>query len=98
MYARLLYSLILVTYYNNIHKETLENDSSLNPVSEVLKEIGSAMTAVHSICEAANDAFSTFFMAAFTSDQAWDLGLRKFYFYYLGVMQFKLKFYIVIHI
>ena len=61
-------------------------------------KIGGSMTAVHSICEAANDAFRGKFMAALTSDQAWDLGLRKFYFYYLGVMQFKLKFYIVIHI
>ena len=84
MYARLLYSLILVTYYNIIHKETLKNDSILNPVSEVLEEIGIAMTAVHSICEAANDAFSRFFMAAFTIDSAWDLGLRKFYFYLSG--------------
>ena len=56
------------------------NDSSLNPVSEVLREIYYSSIAVHSICEAANDAFSRFFMAAFTSDPVWDLGLRKFYF------------------
>ena len=62
----------------------MAKDSSLDPISEVLKEIGGCMTAVHSICKAANDAFSKFFMAALTSDPAWDLGLRKFYFYSSG--------------
>ena len=81
MYARLLYSLILVTYYNSIPQDILKNNSSLDLVSEVLEEILDCMTAVQSICEAANDAFSRFFMAAFTSDPAWDLGLRKFYFF-----------------
>ena len=42
------------------------------------------MTAVQSICEAANHAFGEFFMAALTSDPAWDLGLRKFYSYSSG--------------
>ena len=81
MYARLLYSLILVTYYNNIHQDNLENDSSLNPIREVMEEIVGCMTAVHSICKAANDAFSGLFMAALTSDPAWNLGLSKFYLY-----------------
>ena len=81
LYARLLYSLILVTYYSNIPQDSVENNSSLDPINEVLNEIGGCMTAVYSICEAANDALSRLFMAALTSDPAWDLGLRKFYFY-----------------
>ena len=86
MYARLLYSLILVTYYNNIPQDILENYSSLNPVSEVLEEICGSMTAVQSICKAANHAFGEVFMAALTSDPAWKLGLRKFFVNFL-VMQ-----------
>ena len=81
MYARLLYSLILVTYYNNIPQDILENESSLDPVSEVLEEILGCMTAIESICKAANVAFSRFFMAALKSDPAWNLGLSKFYLY-----------------
>ena len=77
LYARFLYSLILVIYYNNVSQDFLENNSSLDPVSEVLEEIFGCMTAVHSIFEAANDAFSKFFMVALTSDSDWNLGLRK---------------------
>ena len=78
MYTRLLYSLIHVTYNNNIPQDILENKSSLDPVSEVLMKIGGSMTAVHSICEAANDAFGGKFMAALTSDPDWNLELSKF--------------------
>ena len=60
----------------------MENNSSLDPISEVLNEIGCCMTAVHSICEAANHAFGEFFMAALTSDPAWNLGLRKLILYF----------------
>ena len=77
MFARLLYSLILVTYYNKIPQNILGNNSNLDPISEVLKEIVGCMTAVNSICEAANHAFSGFFMAALTSDLDWNLGLSK---------------------
>ena len=82
LYARLLYSLTLLTYYNNIPQEILENNSSLNPVIEVLEEVFGCITAVHSICEAVNHAFSKFFMAALTSDPAWNLELRKFEFFF----------------
>ena len=81
LYARLLHSLILVTYYNNTPQDALGNTSNLDPVSEVLKEMGGLMTDVHSICKAANDAFNGFFMAALTSKSAWNLGLRKLLFY-----------------
>jgi hypothetical protein len=77
LFARFLYSLILVIYYNNVSQDFLENNSSLDPVSEVLEEIFGCMTAVHSICKAANDAFNGLFMAALTSDPSWNLGLRK---------------------
>ena len=82
LYARLLFCLTLVTYYNNIPQDILENDSSLNPVSEVLEELYGSMTAIESICKAANVAFSKFFMAALTSDPAWNLGLRKLILYF----------------
>ena len=78
LYVRLLYSLILVTYYNIISLDSVAKDSSLDQISEVLKEIGGSMTAIESICKAANAAFSKFFMAALTSDPGWNLELRKF--------------------
>ena len=82
LYARLLYSLTLVTYYNNIPQDILENESSLDPVSEFLKELDDSMASIESICKAANVAFSRFFMAALTSDTAWNLGLRKLILYF----------------
>ena len=76
LYARLLYSLILVNYFNNIPQDMMEKN--LNPVSEVLEEIDGCMRAVHSICKAAADAFSGFFVADLTSDPTLNLALRKF--------------------
>ena len=87
LYARLLYSLTLVTYYNNISQDILENDSRLHPVHEVLKELDDCMTSIESICKAANDAFNKLFMAALTSDPDWNLGLRKSIFIHLLVIQ-----------
>ena len=49
VYSRFLYSLILVTYYNSIPQDILENDSDLDPVSEVLEEIIGLMIDVNSI-------------------------------------------------
>ena len=57
LYARFLYSLILMTYYNSIPQDILKNTSNLDPVSEVLEELVDSMSAIHSICEAANDVF-----------------------------------------
>ena len=93
--TRFLYSLILVAYYNNSSQHILENTSNLDPVSEVLEEISRCLTAVHSICKAANEAFSEFFMAALTSNPAWDLALSKFYFYSSMSDVCNVNFYIV---
>ena len=82
MYTRFLYTLILVTYYNNIC-DILGIPINLDIVSEVLEEISLSITAVCSICEAANDAFNGFFMAALISDPAWKLGLRKLDFFFI---------------
>ena len=81
MYARFLYSFILVAYYINIPQDILENDSDLDLVSEVLQKIGGSLTAVYGICEAANNAFNGFFMGALRSDPEMNLALSKFDFY-----------------
>ena len=50
LYARFLYSYTLITYYNSIPQDILEDP--VDPVTDVLEEISSCVTAVHSICEA----------------------------------------------
>ena len=70
-----------MTYYSSITQDSVENASSLDLVSEVLEEIAGSLIAVHSICEAANNAFSGLFMAVLTSDPNWNLGLCKHNFY-----------------
>ena len=44
-----------------------------------MEEIHACELAVAEICKAANDALSGLFMAALTSDPAWNLGFSKFY-------------------
>ena len=78
LYARLLYSLILVNYYNNIPQDMASN---LDPVSEILEELYGCIRAVHTICKAATYAFSGFFKEVLTSDPTFLLSLRKFDFY-----------------
>ena len=73
-----MFTLILVTYYSNIPKDVLDKLPNLDPVERSKKEIAASDIAVKSICEAANDALGGVFMAAFTSDPSWDLGLSKY--------------------
>ena len=44
-----------------------------------MEEIHACELAVAEICKAANDALSGFFIAALTSDPAWNLGISKLY-------------------
>ena len=80
-HARQVFTLILVTYYSNIPKDVLDKLPNLDPVERSKKEIVASDIAVKSICEAANDALSDFFMAAFTSDPSWPIRLSKFFLY-----------------
>ena len=81
LYARLLYSLILVNYYNNIPQDMMVKSSNLDPDSEALEELDGIMRAVYNICKAATYAFSGFFKEVLTSDPTFLLSLRKFDFY-----------------
>ena len=78
LYARLLYSLILVNYFNNIPQDMMVKSSNLDPDSEVLEELDGCIRAVHNICKTATYAFSGFFKEVLTSDPTFLLSLRKF--------------------
>ena len=49
----------------------------LDPFERILDEIEMAEKAMLDINAAANEVFSGFFMAAFTSHPSWKLGLSK---------------------
>lgn len=50
-----------------------------NPFDDVLDEIETAEKSVLDINAAANQVLDGFFMAAFTSDPRWNLGLSKIF-------------------